>query len=300
MGVAIVVLAVAIRAAFEERSPELAAAPPSLPPEGTLSAVFETPDGRCAWARVAPPWDSPEVLAEMDGPCDQIQVSFAPDGARAMVWRVDVGQKFADLRLGEVLEVALADKRVTRVDAPGEFGILGYASDGRRLAMMAHVSRGTWMPQAVKPLFEEENEGPRIFLGSDRWVEQEVERNTIATPLGADVLRVVEEASRRGPPKAPLDVVEGFGIAWHVPVGGTEFLVRSSGAHPIGEAAFVAPLTPAERSHLERVRIDVLGNLVLLAGHTDGRVPRLYDVAQRKLVFSSDEAYAVRFWPAAQ
>ncbi len=60
-----------------------------------------------------------------------------------------------------------------------------------------------------------------------------------------------------------------------------------------------APLPGLEFTDGELVGLQLRGPLILVAGSEVGTHPRLYDARTRRLVFSSDEARAVTFWPVS-
>lgn len=60
-----------------------------------------------------------------------------------------------------------------------------------------------------------------------------------------------------------------------------------------------APLPGLEFTDGELVGLQIRGPLILVAGSVVGTHPRLYDARTRRLVFSSDEARAVTFWPVS-
>ena len=138
-----------------------------------LSALRPARGGSCEWLKLDPVAKTETVVASVDAPCEEMNVSWSHDGARAILW-VPVTYAGDKPRPARAWEVAIGGGAPKPLDLPTGLEDLGYDATGAIVALVAEeltdqeMRSGTLVRDGKTYRLEEGQEGLPILVHARR------------------------------------------------------------------------------------------------------------------------------------
>ena len=304
----------------------LALSAPAWCEEASSLSVFEPAGGSCRWLRLDPASKNTSVLATFKTECAGAAAAWSHDRVKALVWfdpyLVDPSSRARGRAAGPALAEVYLDGSRSRsfaLPAKGQAKDVGYGRAGRPVVLTLDaipeitVGAGT-SAQAYAFVLSRKNAWSQVETRSTSigWEEgQGTAALETSVDLGPRTRLMADprpsadtagfEEERRLHAFAPVE--DGQGTlkrlkGTRIPV----YFVEAAEGGATGLIAFeregklLAP--PGLGFGLEdRVSLVCRGSFLLVTTAVTGSSPRLYSLASGKLLYSSDTASGVVFWP---